>query len=45
MTLPALTACGHLLADGTIVLTSESAGGVGASLTFLSCDLNPPALD
>jgi len=32
-------------ADGTIVLTSESAGGVGASLTFLSCDLNAPALD
>jgi hypothetical protein len=32
-------------ADGTVVLTSESAGGVGASLTFLSCDLNAPALD
>ena len=27
-------------ANGTIVLTSESAGGVGPSLTFLSCNLS-----
>ena len=27
-------------ANGTIVLTSEAAGGVGPSLTFLSCNLN-----
>ena len=32
-------------ADGTIVLTSESARGVGPSLTFLSCNLNPAVLD
>ena len=28
-------------ANGTVVLTSESAGGVGPSLTFLSCNLKP----
>lgn len=32
-------------ADGTIVLTSESAGGVAPSLTFLSCDLNPAVFE
>jgi hypothetical protein len=32
-------------ANGTIVLTSESAGGVAPSLTFLSCNLNPAASD
>ena len=32
-------------ANGTVVLTSESAGGVAPSLTFLSCNLNPAALD
>ena len=32
-------------ANGTIVLTSESAGGVGPSLTFLSCDLNPAVFE
>ncbi len=32
-------------ANGTIVLTSESARGVGPSLTFLSCNLDPTELD
>ena len=31
-------------ANGTIVLTSESARGVGLSLTFLSCNLDPAEL-
>ena len=32
-------------ANGTVVLTSESAPGIRPSLTFLSCNLNPAALD
>ena len=30
-------------ANGTVVLTSESAPGIRPSLTFLSCNLNPTA--
>ena len=32
-------------ANGTIVLTSESAPGIRPSLTFLNCNLNPTAID